>query len=61
MNRSQYVAFRCTDLERKALERVAAERGQNLSETVRHAIRSEAQRAGVRVTVNQEGGANEEE
>lgn len=49
MSRTQYVSFRCTDQERQALERIAAERGQNLSETLRRAVRAEAQRAGVRV------------
>jgi hypothetical protein len=53
-HRTEYVAFRCSDQERRALERLAKRRGQNLSETVRGVIQAEAKRAGVRVTT--EGG-----
>jgi len=56
-NKTEWLHVRCSPQERQAVTRLAAERGQNLSETVRHVIRAETQRAGVRGAVK--GGDSE--
>ena len=47
--KTRWLHVRCSPEDHRAVKRLAGQRGVNISEAVRRAVRAEAKRAGVRV------------